>query len=644
MTIFSIKNSIIFVFILIISSAFAQEINTNNQSKFDDISNRSSTLYRTASGKPGPNYWQNVANYKIEAEIFPETSFLKGKIILNYTNNSPENLDYIWMYLDQNRFTSNSRGTLTSPKIDRYAGDTDGGFTISNLVASTEKNEMSKNIISDTRMQVFFKEPIKANGGYAKVSMDFEFKIPKSGMDRMGKLESNKGTIFSIAQWYPRVCVFDDVAGWNVEPYLGAGEFYCEYGNFEYSITVPFDQIVVGSGELLNPNEVLTATQIKRLEQAKISDKTIMIINDSEAGNSLLTRPNQSGKLTWKFKMDNSRDIAFAFSKAFIWDAAKINLPSKKTSLAHSVYFNEVKGNKKWGRSTEFTKTSIEHYSSMWYEYPYQNAVNVASNVGGMEYPGVSFCNSQDAESSLWSVTDHEFGHNWFPMIVGSNERRYAWMDEGFNTFINHYAAKAFNNGEFKSYLNSEYLNYWMSDANRESIATYPDVTRDSNLGFTAYFKPAFGLLMLREYVLGHERFDNAFRTYIKTWAFKHPQPNDFFNCMDNVAGENLNWFWKSWFYGTGSIDLSLKTVIEADNNYEITISNLGEVPMPVLYEIVYNDGKKERKTLPVEVWQKQNSWTFKIDNAAQIKTINIDPDNILPETNKLNNSWTNYK
>ena len=489
-------------------------------------------------------------------------------------------------------------------------------------------------------MQVFFNDPINSNGGNATVSMNFEFKIPKDGMDRMGKLITPKGTIFSIAQWYPRVCVFDDIVGWNVEPYLGAGEFYCEYGNYDYKITAPYDQIIVGSGELLNANEVLTVEQNKRFEIARKSDKSVMIINENEAGNSLLTRPKQSGKCTWHFKMNNTRDVAFATSKSFIWDAAKINLPSKKNALAQSVYLNGINGQNKWGRSTDYVKTSIEHYSKTWFEYPYPNAVNVASNVGGMEYPGLSFCGSDESNGDLWSVTDHEFGHNWFPMIVGSNERRNAWMDEGFNTFINHYSAKSFNNGEYKSYLNpQELINYLVSE-NRESIDTYPDVVKSLNLGFTAYFKPATGLVILREYILGPERFDFAFKNYIKYWAFKHPQPNDFFNTINNCAGENLNWFWKGWFYGNSNIDLSIKSVTVNNNNYEITIENLGQIPMPVLYEVEYIDGKKERKSLPVEVWQKQNSWTFNLESDTKISSIKIDPDGILPDVNNLNNSW----
>jgi hypothetical protein len=623
-------------------SAHAQEVSPNNQSKFDDITYRRGNDYRSASGKPGAQYWQNAASYAIEAELDDKANTLKGKLTLTYTNNSPDNLDYIWMYVEQNRFKEDSRGTLTTPiQGGRYAGDVDGGITISNVTAKTKGNALSKYLINDTRMQVFFNQPLKANGGKATVSMNFEFKIPEAGMDRMGRLDTGKGTTYSMAQWYPRVAVFDDVVGWNTDPYLGAGEFYTEYGNFDYKITVPYEHIVVGSGELVNAKEVLTKEQLKRWEQAKGSDKTVYLITPAEAANVNATRPMKSGKATWHFKMTNTRDVAFASAKNFIWDAARINLPSGKKALAQSVYTSESDGPKAWTRSTEFTKASIEHYSKMWYEYPYPNAVNVASNAGGMEYPGVSFCSSGSTGADLWDVTDHEFGHNWFPMIVGSNERRYAWMDEGFNTFINYYSAKAFNNNEFPNDLaTSRVMQPWLKSKLRESIATYPDIARPMNLGFTAYYKPGRGLIMLREYILGHERFDNAFKAYINNWAFKHPQPTDFFNAMDNGAGENLNWFWKGWFIENANIDLGISKVTENKDSSVITFTSKGGMPAPVTFKIVFADNSSEIKTLPVEVWQRGNEWDYLVRSPKKIRSIDIDPGRFVPDININDNSW----
>ncbi len=640
------KLKVVFLFSLLGYIGFAQEAAPTNQSKFDDIGYRRGNVYRSASGIPGPQYWQNNADYAIEAELDDKNNTLKGKLTMTYYNNSPEDLNFIWMYVEQNRFTEDSRGTLTTPTGgNRYDGDIDGGITITNLSAKTSGNASSKHLISDTRMQVFFNEPLKAKGGKATVSMDFEFKIPAEGMDRMGQLDTKNGAIYSMAQWYPRVAVFDDVVGWNTEPYLGAGEFYLEYGNFDYKVTVPYDHIVVASGELVNAKEVLSKELQKRWEKAAKSDKTVYLIAPNEVGNTKLTRPSQSGKVTWHFKMNNTRDVAFASSKAFIWDAARINLPNGKKAMAQSVYPVETDGNEAWGRSTEYTKASIEHYSTMWFEYPYPNAVNVASNVGGMEYPGLSFCGSRSVSADLWDVTDHEFGHNWFPMIVGSNERRYAWMDEGFNTFINYYSTVAFNDGEYTSDV-AKSLNrvMWFKWRNRESIDTYPDVAKSMNLAFTAYYKPATGMIMLREYILGHERFDNAFRAYIKAWAYKHPQPSDFFNCMENVAGENLNWFWRGWFTGTGNINIGITNVTDNSGYTTVSFENKGEVPMPVTFKIVYEDNSSETKTLPVEVWQRQNDWDYIINSPKKVQSIDIDPNRYLPDVDMTDNSWIREK
>lgn len=613
----------------------------NNQQDFSEFMNRSGNRYRSASGVPGPDYWQNEVDYKIKATLNDTQHTLTGEITINYTNNSPDALPFIWLYLEQNRFTENSRGNLTTPiEGNRYNGDTDGGYEITNLQAKTGRNTSTKHIITDTRMQVWFKEPIKANGGTATVSMNFTYKIPVKGMDRMGRLDVEDGTIYAMAQWYPRTAVYDDIEGWNVEPYLGAGEFYLDYGDFDYEITAPYNHIVVGSGELKNPKEVMSETMRDRMEKARKSDETVHIIKPEEINDASL-KSKQNGTLTWHFTMNNSRDIAFASSKAFIWDAAKIDLPSGKKALAQSVYPKESTGTHAWSRSTEYSKHSIENYSNKWFEYPYPVATNVAADIGGMEYPGLNFCSWKSTGAGLWGVTDHEFGHNWFPMIVGTNERRYAWMDEGFNSFINYYSTLEF--GEYPASLNkTRNMVGWFNSENREGIDTYPDVTNLRNLGMVAYRKPAIGLLLLREYILGHERFDNAFKSYIKTWAYKHPQPADFFNHMENVGGENLSWFFKNWFYGTGNIDLAIEGVRqnEEKTGFIITIANKGEVPMPVKMKVTHRDNSIENITLPVEIWQRGDTWSYLLKTEVLPISIEIDPDKILPDVNYSNDSW----
>lgn len=632
---------ILFLFVFGVTlSISAQQY--GNQQLFDEFTYRQGNVYRTASGKPGSEYWQNYADYILEAKLDETNHMISGKVHISYTNNSPEDLDFVWLYLEQNRFTKTSRGTLTTPVFgNRYSGDVEGGFELTNIQLKSDGTVSSKHIISDTRMQVFFDKPIKAQGGKADIEMDFKFKVPTKGMDRMGRLDVSNGTIYAIAQWYPRVAVFDDVVGWNTEPYLGAGEFYCEYGKFDVKITAPSNHVVVASGKLQNPDEVLSQEQQQRLESASKSDKTVFVVTEKEM--SKAAKEKTSKIKTWHFKMENTRDVAWASSKAFIWDAARINLPEGKSALAQSVYPKESAGKNAWTRSTEFTKASIEFYSHTYYPYPYDNAINVACGVGGMEYPGVSFCNYKSEGDDLWGVTDHEFGHNWFPMIVGNNERRYAWLDEGLNTFINHYSTVAFNNGEYSysSAVNKPrsligYLTY----NKRQGINTSPEIADDRNLAYTAYYKPAAGLFMLREYVIGAERFDYAFKSYIKTWAYKHPQPNDFFNHIENATGETLDWFWKGWFYGNGNIDVGISDVKKHDEGYVITVENKGDMPMPMVLQMIYKDNTTETVKLPVEIWFKANEWDYLLRTSKELRRVISDPDKMLPDVNMLNDSF----
>jgi len=636
-----LKNSMLLMLFAFSLSVVAQEAVKNNQHLFDNVSYRQGNTYRTASGKPGPEYWQNSADYNLEIALDDKNHTVSGTVTIDYTNNSPEALEFIWLYLEQNRFTETSRGTLTTSVLgSRYAGDVEGGFELSNVSAKTESGTSSKYLVTDTRMQLFLDKPLATNGGKVSISMNFKFKVPVEGMDRMGRLETEAGTIYALAQWYPRVAVFDDVTGWNTEPYLGAGEFYCEYGTFDVKITAPANHTVVCSGILQNPKEVLTKTQQERFAKAEKSDETVYIIKPDEVGKpASQAKPN--GTLTWHYKMENTRDVAWASSKAFIWDAARMHLGNGKTGMAQSVYPKESAGKAAWTRSTEFTKASVEFYSTTYFPYPYYNAINVAASVGGMEYPGVSFCHYQSVGEDLWGVTDHEFGHNWFPMIVGSNERLYPWMDEGFNTFINHYSTAAFNNGEFSTSIDKprNLVNYLTYDK-REGIDTAPDVANARNLAYTAYYKPASGLFMLREYILGPERFDNAFKSYIQHWAYKHPQPNDFFNHMENVAGENLSYFWKGWFYGTGNIDMGIAAVEEYQGNYLITVENTGEIPMPVELQVVYTDNTTENVRLPVEIWQRGNTWSHLLKTTKSVQRVVLDPNKMLADVNMLNDTW----
>lgn len=604
---------------------------------------------RAADGTPGPKYWQNKADYKIEAVLDDVQHSVKGSVQITYTNNSPQSLSFLWLQLDQNIYSLQSRGVATTAITGgRWANrnEFDGGYTIKSV--SLIENGKATNVpydIVDTRMKVRLPKAVKSNGGNTQLKVTYEFIIPEYGTDRMGRLKTQNGWIYEIAQWFPRMCVYDNVQGWNTLPYLGQGEFYLEYGDITYNITAPANHIVVGSGELLNPQEVLTAEQLKRWNAAKNSDKTVLLRSAAEVTDPT-SRPTGSKSLTWKFRCLNTRDVAWASSTAFVWDAARINLPGGKKSLAMSVYPAEVAHDTAWGRSTEYVKGAIEFYSDYLYPYTYPMAVNVAGIVGGMEYPGIVFCSVRATRGRLWGVTSHEFGHNWFPMIVGSNERKFPWMDEGFNTFINTLAEKQFNNGEYvgnRAMVAKNFVQPFFGPTS-ESISTVPDVTRQANLGTVAYRKPGFGLQLLRENILGPARFDSAFRYYVHQWAFKHPTPYDFFRCIENHAGETLDWFWRGWFLNNWKIDQAVQDVTYVKNDPSqgsiITIANLEKLPMPVVVEITEENGKKDRVKLPVEIWQHGPVWQFGYKSTSKIQTVTIDPDNTLPDVNSSNNSW----
>ncbi|MEO5890135.1 MAG: M1 family metallopeptidase [Ferruginibacter sp.] len=611
--------------------------------------------YRAATGEPGPKYWQNRADYQLTARLNDETNEITGTEVLTYTNNSPLKQGFIWMQLDQNLFKQDSRGSAIVPvNGSRNAGRGqvfEAGYKIKSVkILSGPKANIAADIkfmVEDTRMQVFLPKELAANGGILKLKIDYSFISPDYGSDRMGILKTKNGKVFTVAQWYPRMCVFDDISGWNTLPYTGPGEFYLEYGDYDISITAQAKDIVVCSGELQNPQEVYTPQQLKRWAEAATSEKTVVIRSGAEVTDPS-SRPAGKTELTWHFKIKNARDAAWGASSAFVIDAAKMILPSGKKSLAISAYPVESDTITGWRRSTEFVKKSIEYYSNKWFEYPYTAATAVAGGPGGMEYPGIVFCGSRAGGRGLWGVNDHEFGHTWFPMIVGSNERLYGWMDEGFNTFINTLSTAGFNNGEFRPKAAPDMHtigNYYTAPGLEPILSNGADNLKERNNGTLLYSKPGAGLVLLREQILGPERFDLAFKTYIERWAYKHPAPDDFFRTIENVAGESLQWFWRGWFSNTWRLDVAVRDVKYVDNNdfskgALITLDNLEKMAMPVILEIKTQSGKTDRIKLPVEIWERNTSWTFKYPSTEEIESVTYDPDKALPDFNPENNSW----
>ncbi len=613
--------------------------------------NGTGSAYRSANGAPGARYWQNRANYTIAATIDTAANTLSATETINYVNNSPDTLHSLWLYVEQNTYRNDARSQY-------YTTGGSTQFTTGNNIASAEvemngKTVKADYIITDTRMQIRLKQALSPGGGKVAIHIKYSYNIPGVFGNRTDYNDTKNGKIFEMAQWYPRMCVYDDLEGWSTLPFLGSGEFYCEYGDYDYTVTVPWDMIVAGSGELQNPSQVLTAKQIALLAKAQTSDKTIMIRSADEIGNPT-SRPVQHGMLSWHFVMKNTRDVAFGASKAYVWDAARVNLPSGKKCMAMSVYPVESAGADAWDNATEYLKKSMEYFSSTWFEYPYPVAVNEAGTAGGMEYPGIVFDGITDKGKDLFWITAHEIGHNWFPMIVGSDERRYAFMDEGFNTFIDVYASDVVDNGKFGPKRDGEYapnggnpadeILPYLNDAQAPTMMVRADGIPEKYRHPLVYFKPAFGLVMLRESILGKDRFDYAFKQYIRNWAYKHPAPYDFFNTMNNEAGEDLSWFWREWFFNNWQLDQAVTGVHYTDNDPSkgatVTIANLEKMAMPVTLEIVLADGTKQRMQLPVETWLQSAVQDIHAATTQKVRSVTVDPDHMLPDGNRANNVW----
>ena len=624
---------------------FAQNFYTKNGNEF-----------RSANGAPGSKYWQNRADYTLHATIDTVWNTLKGSETISYTNNSPDALTSLWVQLDQNTYRKEARSNFyTSDFRRRKPADiqhTDGYQFETVTIEYKGKTLKADYIINDTRMQIRLPNTLSSKEKI-NIHIQYHYSIPGNFGNRTDFFSTKNGKIYEIAQWYPRMCVYDDLEGWSTLPFLGSGEFYCEYGDFDYTVTVPAGMIVAGSGELQNEKEVLTQKQIERLSAARKSDKTIMIRSEKEV-NDAAGKSINNKLVSWHFKMNNTRDVAFGASAAYMWDAARVNLPEGKKALAMSVYPVESAGENAWGRATEYLKKSIEYFSEKWFVYPYPVAVNEAGKAGGMEYPGIVFDGMNDKAGELYWVTAHEIGHNWFPMIVGSDERRYAWMDEGFNTFIDIYAADEFNQSEYAPKRDGEYapgkgnpadeIIPLLKDAMAPSMMARADMLPEKYRHPLVYFKPAFGLVMLREVVLGHDRFDYAFKKYIERWAYKHPSPDDFFRTMDNETGEDLSWFWKEWFYNNWQLDLAVRSVAytndDAKSGVDITIDNLQKMAMPFTLEVILKDGSKQDLQLPVETWMQGSVHSIHLPTTQPVQSVIIDPENKLPDSNRENNVW----
>lgn len=558
------------------------------QTKFAqlDIELPTPNEYRTAAGAPGHAYYQQKADYKMNLILDDEKQIIRGEEIITYTNNSPDVLEYLWLQLDQNIFKPDSDSKLIAVEkmedfqsirdVERKLMVFEGGFNIESV--STVNGEKMRYAINKTMMRI---DPAKPLG--PKQSISFKIKWWYNINDRMkvgGRsgyeyFEKDNNYLYTIAQFFPRMCVYNDVEGWQNKQFLGKGEFTLPFGDYEVSITVPSDHIVAGTGELQNGVAVMTAEQRQRMDKAKTSDKPVLIVTQAEAENA--EKNKATSTKTWTFKAKNVRDFAFATSRKFMWDAQNTVVKGKNI-LCMSFYPKE--GNPLWERySTKLVAHTIQTYSKYTIDYPYPVAISVHSNQIGMEYPMICFNGgrpnedgtySEQTKYGMWGVIIHEVGHNFFPMIINSDERQWSWMDEGLNTFVQYLTEQEWERGYPSRRGPANMITDYMR-GDKKFIS--PIMTNSESIwqfGNNAYGKPATALNILRETVMGRELFDFAFKTYCERWKFKHPTPADLFRTMEDASGVDLDWFWRGWFYSTDYVDISLDYV----KHFELNSNN----------------------------------------------------------------------
>ncbi|MDQ6887749.1 MAG: M1 family metallopeptidase [Gemmatimonadota bacterium] len=613
---------------------------------FAPLALRSASDHRLASGAPGSRYWQNRADYDIRATLDTASRTLRGELTLRYTNRSPDTLYFIWMQVEQNAFAGSSLNSYIFPQASRFgARGFEGGDRIERfdqrLVAaggSGGRVEPVRTRSQETVLKVDLAEPL-APGRTATFDIAWHFLVPEHGADRMGR----DGALYELAQWYPRVAVYDDVRGWNIEPYLGQGEFYLEYGDFTCQLTVPSGYIVAATGVLLNPRDVLTAVQIARLASASSSDTTVRIVTAAELASGA-ARPRKTGSLTWRFAARNVRDVAWAASPEYQWDAS-----SWKGIIANAYYRPASAAN--WSDAADQSRMSIEEYSERWYRYPYPQISAVEGPISGMEYPMLAMENQSRDQKDLYSVVTHEIGHNWFPMIVGSNERAHMWQDEGFNTFINTFAeARRYPDGgdQMARALDerAQVEQAMVSGADRP-VDVGPDRINPALLGLAAYVKPSVGLQLLRQEILGPAAFDDAFRSYIRRWAFKHPTPEDFYRTMEDVGGRRLDWFWREWFLENPRFDQAIDTVMtdmKGDTmNVAVFFGNRARGVLPIRARFSFSDGSSQELDYPTEVWSTNTVRYLRRYQfiGKRLTRIELDPDKRLVDVDRSNNVWS---
>ncbi len=591
-------------------------------------------LYRTGSGRPGPGYWQQRVDYRIDATLDPAANELRGREVISYHNRSPDALPYLWMHLEQNMCAAGSvTSQLDQPPLVFLGSTFDfscqgfaGGITLDSVLVD---GRPLRPVVHGTTMRLDLPTALPA-GASAEIVIRWRFKVPPYGGGRMG----HDGTLYEFGQWYPRLAVYDDLRGWNHEPYIGAGEFYLEYGRFDVSLTAPANYVVAATGTLQNPEQVLSKAQRDRLARAATSTAPVAVITREEATKPSRTELSRANTLTWRFTADSVRDFAFAASPDFQWDAS-----AWEGVMIHTLYRPSAT---LWAEANKMTNEALAYFSRQWMRYPYPQFTSIEGPIEGMEYPMITFDPTGPTREDVHWVLAHELGHQWVPMVVGSNERLYPWMDEGFNTFIDlANAARYFNGTAYGDSIEVHPLHLYPDHAvpgEQPLIARPVEVT---DLFWAGYQKPALMMQLLRYEVLGAERFDAAFRQYLNAWAFRHPSPADFFRLMRDASGTDLDWFWREWVMTTARLDQAVDTIAAGPQGVtEVRLASLGTMIMPAELRLTFADGTTEVVRLPVEMWNLGPRFTYRVRGKPAVRSAELDPRRALPDVDRANNRY----
>ncbi len=598
---------------------------------------------RTADGRPGPEYWQQWVDYDIDVKIEPETALVTASERITVRNDSPYERSAIVLHLYQNVFkegSPRSRGTVIT-----------GGMTLDRIaVAGVDLDELPPRRsfgqqqqsqepgfrIDGTLAGIWLPEPL-APGGVLELDVEWSFTVPGSGGFRMGHLNNE---IFQLAQWYPQVAAFDDVFGQDQSPYLGSGEFYSDYGDFTVDVTVPEGWLVVGTGMLTNPEQVLTPEAAATLASAPALDTVVKVVSveDREAGNATL--PSADGWHTWRLEATMVRDFAIAAGGTYVWHVTGAETGHEQGRVLIQNVFDPRMDH--WAPATEYAQHAIEFFSDYILPYPYPQATAAMGppEVSGMEYPMITFITHQASDRGLNGVVTHELSHFWMPMIVGTKEMAYAWMDEGLTTYntslamADYYDTPVTRPGEDQGYQMVVQMEM------QEPVMGHADHAEHMfGQNVAAYSKPGM-LLHTMRHMIGQEKFDAFYKDYAATWAFKHPMPWDFFAMMSETAGADLDWFWQPWFYGTATLDQAIDQVVPGAGSADITVSNLSSGVMPVEMTLEYADGSSDTVVWPPSVWAGTRTTTGSVATSGDLKKVTIDADGNYPDLDRSNNEW----